>query len=61
MAGSAQIITNGVKTIPVYQDAQHHAALLTPGGARRRYSNRDSWYNALNARTVIGLTNGSEH
>lgn len=56
LAGSAQIITNGVKTIPVYEDAQHSQALLTPGGPAG-YSNRDSWYDALNARTVIGLAN----
>lgn len=56
VAGSAQIITNGVKTIPVYEDEQHSQAALTPGGPAG-YSNRDSWYDALNARTVIGLAN----
>ena len=54
-AGSAQIITGGVETIPQYRDAQFPAGLLTPGGPGA-YSNRDSWYNRLNARTVIGLT-----
>ena len=56
VAGSAQIVTNGVKTIPVYEDAQHPKAPLTPGGPPG-YSNRDSWYDQLNARTVIGLAN----
>ena len=56
VAGSAQIITNGVKTIPVYEDAQHARAPLQPGGPGG-YSNRNSWYGVLNARTVIGLAN----
>ncbi len=56
VAGSAQIITNGVKTIPSYQDAQHPRALLTPGGPTD-YSNARSWYDVPNARTVIGLAN----
>jgi exopolysaccharide biosynthesis protein len=56
VAGSAQIITNGAKTIPAYRDAQHPAALLTPGGPSE-YSNRHSWYDQLNARSVMGLAN----
>lgn len=56
VAGSAQIITNGVKTIPSYQDAQHPHALLTAGGPAD-YSNGRSWYDVPNARTVIGLAN----
>jgi hypothetical protein len=56
VTGSAQIITNGVKTIPGYQDAQHPRALLTPGGPAD-YSNGRSWYDVPNARTVIGLAN----
>jgi hypothetical protein len=55
LSGSAQIVTNGVKTIPVYKDAQHPDGLLTPGGPGD-YSNLNSWYDALNARTAIGLT-----
>ncbi len=50
VSGSAQIVTAGVKTIPVYGDAG-----LTPGGPNN-YSNADSWYERVNARTVIGLT-----
>jgi exopolysaccharide biosynthesis protein len=54
-AGSAQIVTNGVKTIPSYIDAQHADFPLTgPGPAN--YSNAHSWYNLTNARTVIGLS-----
>ena len=56
VAGSAQIITNGVKTIPVYRDPKHPAALLTPGGPSA-YSNANSWYEQLNARSVLGLAN----
>jgi hypothetical protein len=55
VAGSAQIITEGVKTIPFYADATHPGGLLTPGGPGG-YSNSKSWYGALNARTAIGLT-----
>lgn len=55
-SGSAQIITNGVVTIPVYQDATHPNGLLTTNGDGTSYSNSNSWYNAVNARTIIGLT-----
>ena len=48
VAGSAQIITDGVKTIPAY-------AVLTPGGPRN-YSDTNSWYDAIQARTAIGLS-----
>jgi exopolysaccharide biosynthesis protein len=52
VAGSAQIVTNGVKTIPAY------GAELTAGGPRN-YSAANSWYDALQARTVIGLSRDS--
>jgi hypothetical protein len=55
LAGSAQIVTGGVKTIPVYADERHPGGLLTPGGPGN-YSNSKSWYDALNARTAIGLS-----
>src|SRR5882757_154252 len=55
VAGSAQIITNGLKTVPVYKDAAHPDGLLTPGGPAN-YSNSNSWYELTNARTVIGLS-----
>ena len=55
LAGSAQIVTNGVKTIPVYADAAHPDGLLTPGGPAN-YSNNNSWYELTNARTAIGLS-----
>jgi len=55
LAGSAQIVTNGVKTIPVYVDAQHPDGLLAPGGPAA-YSNANSWYDLLNARTAIGVS-----
>lgn len=58
LAGSGQIVTNGVKTIPSYKDAAQPDGLLTPGGAPggTQWSNANSWYNAINARTAIGLT-----
>ena len=52
VAGSAQIVTNGVKTIPAYGDG----APLTAGGPGE-FSNGKSWYDQLNARTAIGLAN----
>jgi exopolysaccharide biosynthesis protein len=55
VSGSAQIITDGVKTIPKYKDATHPEGALLPGGPAG-YSNRDSWYDRVNARTVIGLS-----
>jgi hypothetical protein len=55
VAGSAQIVTNGIKTVPVYKDPTHPDGLLTPGGPAN-YSNSNSWYELTNARTVIGLS-----
>ncbi|HEY2019188.1 MAG TPA: phosphodiester glycosidase family protein, partial [Bryobacteraceae bacterium] len=53
-AGSGQIVTNGVKTIPCYVDATHpNCQLVGPGPAN--YSNSNSWYELINARTSIGL------
>jgi exopolysaccharide biosynthesis protein len=54
-SGSAQIVTNGVKTIPCYVDATHpDCALVGPGPAN--YSNANSWYELVNARTAIGVS-----
>lgn len=54
-AGSAQIVTNGMRTIPCYVDATHpDCQLVGPGPAN--YSNTHSWYELTNARTSIGLT-----
>ena len=55
VAGSAQIVTNGVKTIPLYIDATHPDGQLTPPGPAN-YSNSNSWYNLINARSAIGLS-----
>jgi len=55
LSGSAQIVTDGVKTIPIYKDEEHLDGALTPGGAVG-YDNSKSWYNILNARTAIGVT-----
>jgi exopolysaccharide biosynthesis protein len=59
LAGSAQIVTNGMKTIPAYVDATHPDGLLTPGGPAN-YSNSNSWYNLTNARTAIGLSQNNQ-
>ena len=55
VSGSAQIVTEGVKTIPAYADADHPGALLLPGGSGH-YSNGKSWYDVATARTAIGLS-----
>jgi exopolysaccharide biosynthesis protein len=55
VSGSAQIVTDGAKTVPVYLDSQHANAALTPGGPGH-YSNEKSWYDAVTARTAIGLS-----
>jgi hypothetical protein len=54
LAGSAQIVTNGVTTIPDYKDATHPDELLTPNGTYTRGGK--SWYYLSNARASIGLT-----
>ncbi|HEV8147470.1 MAG TPA: phosphodiester glycosidase family protein [Bryobacteraceae bacterium] len=59
VAGSAQIVTKGVKTIPVYKDATHPRGQLVPGGPRN-YSNSNSWYDVATARTAIGVTRGGK-
>ena len=63
LAGSGQILTNGVKTIPEYTDATHPNELLTPGpvpplGSLPLTYTRAGrhWYDLSNARTAIGIT-----
>jgi hypothetical protein len=55
VAGSAQILTAGVVTIPVYRDAAHPAGALRPG-PDGRYDNARSWYDLVTSRTVAGLS-----
>jgi exopolysaccharide biosynthesis protein len=55
VAGSAQIVTNGERTVPHYSGPENLLALLTPGGPNH-YSNAKSWYDVLQARTAIGLS-----
>jgi Phosphodiester glycosidase len=55
VSGSAQIVTDGRITIPVYRDAGHPAGALTPG-PEGRYDNQRSWYDLVTARTVAGLS-----
>ncbi len=54
VAGSAQIVTEGKRTIPEYADADHPAGALTAGGPNN-YSNAHSWYAAHTARSAIGI------
>jgi hypothetical protein len=63
LAGSAQILTNGVKTIPEYTDDTHPDELLTPGpipplGPLPLTYTRAGrhWYDLSNARTAIGIS-----
>lgn len=58
VSGSAQIITDGTVTVPVYQDATHPDGLLTSRmtSPTNTYSNSNSWYNLVNARTAIGVS-----
>ncbi|HUU33797.1 MAG TPA: phosphodiester glycosidase family protein [Vicinamibacterales bacterium] len=55
VAGSAQIITNGRVTVPVYRDDAHPRGALTPG-PDGRYSNARSWYDLVTSRTIAGLS-----
>jgi exopolysaccharide biosynthesis protein len=55
LAGSAQIVTSGLVTVPDYRDEARPLGLLLPGGPGA-YSNAKSWYEAVNARTAIGLS-----
>ena len=50
LSGSAQIVTDGVKTIPRYSEL--------PGGlqASQTYSENHSWYDLPRARTAVGVT-----
>jgi exopolysaccharide biosynthesis protein len=55
VSGSAQIVTDGAKTVPVYLDSQHANGVLMRGGPGN-YSSEKSWYDAMTARTAIGLS-----
>jgi hypothetical protein len=55
VSGSAQIVTDGVNTVPAYADPEHPKGQLQPGGPGA-YSNAHCWYDRLIARNVIGLS-----
>ena len=55
VAGSSQIVTSGVISVPVYRDDNHFDAELDPGGPNN-YSNAKAWADATTARTAIGLS-----
>jgi hypothetical protein len=54
ISGSAQIVTDGAITVPVYAD-DDRGGVLTPGGPGS-YSNDHSWYDVTTARTAVGLS-----
>jgi Phosphodiester glycosidase len=54
-AGSAEIVTDGVVTIPEYRDDTHPQAALIEGGPNH-YSNTRSWYAVVTARTAAGIS-----
>jgi Phosphodiester glycosidase len=60
VSGSAQIVTNGVKTIPCYKDTTHPDCpldgSLSPASVIPPYSNTKSWYELINARSSIGVS-----
>ncbi|HYE87382.1 MAG TPA: phosphodiester glycosidase family protein [Vicinamibacterales bacterium] len=55
IAGSSQIVTAGVATVPVYRDDNHFDGQLDPGGPNA-YSNHKPWADVTTARTAIGLS-----
>ena len=55
LSGSAQIVTEGVVTIPQYRDPTHPDGALTPGSASH-YANGHSWYDVVTARSAVGLS-----
>jgi exopolysaccharide biosynthesis protein len=55
VAGSSQIVTGGVASVPVYRDDNHFDAELDPGGPGD-YSNAKAWADVTTARTAIGLS-----
>ena len=56
VSGSAQIVTDGVKTVPAYKDAQHPDARAGRRAGPGTFSNEKSWYDVATARTAIGLS-----
>ncbi|HWI19260.1 MAG TPA: phosphodiester glycosidase family protein [Vicinamibacterales bacterium] len=55
LAGSSQIVTAGIASVPVYRDDNHFDAELDPGGPND-YSNAKAWADVRTARTAIGLS-----
>jgi exopolysaccharide biosynthesis protein len=55
VAGSSQIVTGGVASVPYYRDDNHFDAELDPGGPND-YSNDKAWADATTARTAVGLS-----
>jgi hypothetical protein len=55
VAGSAQIVTDGVVTVPEYRTPRQPRGQLLPG-LNGRYAAGSSWYDVANARTLVGLS-----
>ena len=55
VAGSSQIVDEGVESVPRYRDDNHFDGELEPGGPNN-YSNAKAWADVATARTAIGLS-----
>jgi exopolysaccharide biosynthesis protein len=55
IAGSSQIVTDGVESVPLYRDDNHFDGELDPGGPNN-YSNAKAWADVATARTAVGLS-----
>jgi hypothetical protein len=55
VSGSAQVVTDGVVTVPQYRALDQPRGQLLPG-LNGRFDAGRSWYDVANARTLIGLS-----
>jgi hypothetical protein len=55
VSGSAQVVTDGVVTVPQYRSPGQPRGRLLPG-LNGRFDTGRSWYDVTNARTLIGLS-----
>jgi hypothetical protein len=55
VSGSAQVVTDGVVTVPQYRSPDQPRGQLLPG-LNGRFDTGRSWYDVANARTLVGLS-----
>jgi len=55
VSGSAQVVTDGVVTVPQYRSPDQPRGQLLPG-LNGRFDAGRSWYDVANARTLVGLS-----